>query len=254
MKTILIIFFIITLYTAKVFSFTTPFFHNKGSVFALEKRGSVKDEEFFAHQRKRMVKEQLVSRGIKDKRVLEAMETVPRHLFIPEERRSLSYSDQPVPIGFGQTISQPYIVAYMTELLTLDKDNTVLEIGTGSGYQAAILSELVKEIYTIEVVEKLGRETMEKLESMGYTNVNVKIGDGYKGWPEHAPFDRIIVTAAAKYIPQPLIDQLKPGGRMIIPVGGVYEIQDLMLITKDASSNITKKSLAPVSFVPLIRK
>lgn len=201
-----------------------------------------------------MVEEQLVNRGIKDKKVLEVMETVPRHLFIPEERRALSYSDHPVPLGSGQTISQPYVVAFMTELLEPDKDDVVLEVGAGSGYQAAILSRLVKQVYTIEVLEELGKEAVRRLETLGYKNVNVKIGDGYKGWPEHAPFDAIIVTAAAEHIPQPLIDQLKPGGRMIIPVGGVYAIQDLMLITKDASSNIIKKSIIPVRFVPLIRQ
>ncbi|MGQ3685195.1 MAG: protein-L-isoaspartate(D-aspartate) O-methyltransferase [Candidatus Loosdrechtia sp.] len=240
--------------TAAVIFLIILFACNRDPVFLAGKNLSVIDEDSFTRQRKRMVEEQLVSRGIQNKKVLEVMGTVPRHLFIPEERRILSYSDQPVPIGYGQTISQPYIVAFMTELIEPDKDDVVLEVGAGSGYQAAVLSMLVKKVYTIEVLEGLGKEARERLEMLGYTNINVKIGDGYKGWPEHAPFDAIIVTAAAEYIPQPLIDQLKPGGRMVIPVGGVYAIQDLMLITKDASSKIIKKSIVPVRFVPLIRK
>ncbi|MBI5678228.1 MAG: protein-L-isoaspartate(D-aspartate) O-methyltransferase [Planctomycetes bacterium] len=227
----------------------------KGDVVtAMGGLNAVIDEDTFTRQRKRMVEEQIAYRGIVDKGVLEAMQTVPRHLFIPEENRSYSYYDQPVPIGFGQTISQPYIVAFMTELLKLGKEDVVLEVGTGSGYQAAILSKLVKQVYTIEIIEGLGKEASKRLKTMGYTNVEVKVGDGYKGWPEHAPFDAIIVTAAAEHVPQPLIDQLKPGGRLIIPVGGVYEVQDLMLITKDASSKVVKASIIPVRFVPLIRK
>jgi protein-L-isoaspartate(D-aspartate) O-methyltransferase len=223
-------------------------------VMAMGGLNTVIDEDTFTRQRKRMVDEQIAYRGVTDKGVLEAMVTVPRHLFIPEENRSYSYYDQPVPIGFGQTISQPYIVAFMTELLKLENDNVVLEIGTGSGYQAAILSKLVKQVYTIEIIEGLGKEASKRLKTMGYNNVEVKVGDGYKGWPEHAPFDAIIVTAAAEHIPQPLVDQLKPGGRLIIPVGGVYEVQDLMLITKDVSSKVVKESIIPVRFVPLIRK
>ena len=214
----------------------------------------VLDEATFTHQRKHMVEEQIANRGVKDKRVLEAMETVPRHLFIPEHNRSYSYYDQPVPIGFGQTICQPYIVAFMTELLKVESDDIVLEVGTGSGYQAAILAKLVKQVYTIEIIEGLGKEAQKRLKTLGYDNVEVMIGDGYKGWPEHAPFDAIIVTAAAEHIPQPLLDQLKPGGRMVIPVGGRYAVQELMLITKDASSKITKESVIPVLFVPLLRK
>lgn len=227
---------------------------NKNKVSAMGDTNSVLDESSFARQRKRMVKEQIAYRGVKDKRVLEAMESVPRHVFIPEETRSYSYYDQPVPIGFGQTISQPYIVAFMTELLQAGSDDVVLEVGTGSGYQAAILAGLVKRVYTIEIVNDLGKEAQKRLKTLGYDNVEVMIGDGYKGWPEHAPFDAIIVTAAAEHIPQPLIDQLKPGGRMVIPVGGVYAVQDLMLITKDASSKVIKESIIPVRFVPLLRK
>ncbi len=227
---------------------------NKNKVSAMGDTNSVLDESSFARQRKRMVEEQIAYRGVKDKRVLEAMESVPRHVFIPEETRSYSYYDQPVPIGFGQTISQPYIVAFMTELLQAGSDDVVLEVGTGSGYQAAILARLVKRVYTIEIVNDLGKEAQNRLKTLGYDNVEVMIGDGYKGWPEHAPFDAIIVTAAAEHIPQPLIDQLKPGGRMVIPVGRVYAVQDLMLITKDASSKVIKESIIPVRFVPLLRK
>jgi len=223
-------------------------------IFAMGGMNSVVDEDTFTRQRKRMVEEQIAYRGVKDKRVLEAMEAVPRHLFIPDEIRSYSYYDQPVPIGFGQTISQPYIVAFMTELLQVGSGDVVLEVGTGSGYQAAILAKLAKQVYTIEIIEDLGKEAQKRLKILGYNNVEVMIGDGYKGWPEHAPFDAIIVTAAAEHIPQPLIDQLKPGGRMVIPVGGVYAVQDLMLITKDASSKVVQESIIPVRFVPLLRK
>lgn len=212
------------------------------------------DEGTFDLQRKKMVKEQIRARGVKDQAVLEAMEKVPRHLFVPEENRFYSYYDCPLPIGYRQTISQPYIVAFMTELLHLDKDDVILEIGTGSGYQAAILSQIVKQVYTVEIIEELGMEAQKRLETLDYDNVEVKIGDGYKGWPEHAPFDGIIVTAAAKQIPQPLIDQLGPEGRMVIPVGGYFEVQDLMLITKDTTSKIIKKSIIPVRFVPLTRE
>lgn len=226
----------------------------KGGVSAMGDKDTLFNEETFTRHRKQMVEEQIANRGIQDKRVLDAMEAVPRHLFIPEENRAYSYWDQPVPIGLGQTISQPYIVAFMTELLKVDNNDVVLEVGTGSGYQAAILSRLVKQVYTIEIHEKLGNNAFKRLTTMGYSNIEGKIGDGYKGWPEHAPFDAIIVTAAAEHIPQPLIEQLKPGGRMVIPVGGVYEVQDLMLITRDASSKVVKESIISVRFVPLIRK
>ena len=239
---------------AIVIFFVIQLTSNKDMVLAMGDMNAIMNEDAFAHQRKQMVEGQIASRGITDKRVLEVMETIPRHLFIPEWNRSYSYYDQPVPIGYGQTISQPYIVAFMTELLKLDGDEVVLEIGTGSGYQAAILSLLAKQIYTIEIVENLGKEAAELLKTMGYNNVENRIGDGYKGWQEHAPYDAIIVTAAAEHIPQSLIDQLKPGGIMVIPVGGVYEVQDLMLITKDPSSKVIKESIIPVRFVPLIRK
>lgn len=244
----------ITVFTVIVISCAARFIPDKNMIFAMGGMNSVVDEGTFTRQRKRMVEEQIAYRGVQDKRVLEAMESVPRHLFIPEENRSYSYYDQPVPIGFGQTISQPYIVAFMTELLQAGSNDVVLEVGTGSGYQAAILARLVKQVYTIEIIEDLGKEAQKRLKLLGYTNVEVMLGDGYKGWPEHAPFDAIIVTAAAEHIPQPLIDQLKPGGRMIIPVGGVYAVQDLMLITKDVSSKVIKESIIPVRFVPLLRK
>ena len=173
----------------------------------------------YSRQRERMVRVQILDRGVKDEDVIRAMGKVPRHLFIPERNRDLSYGDFPVSIGNGQTISQPYIVAYMTEALNLDHKDKVLEIGTGSGYQAAILAEIVKEVYTIEIIEILGTSARERLEAMGYKNIHVKIGDGYKGWPEKAPFDAVIVTCAPEKIPKPLIDGLREGGRMIIPVG-----------------------------------
>ncbi|MDR4507233.1 MAG: protein-L-isoaspartate(D-aspartate) O-methyltransferase [Candidatus Brocadiaceae bacterium] len=248
-------FVVLILYVLPVVSidFFCIFYKNK--VMAMGNMDSVIDEETYTRQRKRMVDEQIISRGVSDKRILEAIEAVPRHRFIPKEYRPYSYYDQPVPIGYGQTISQPYIVAFMTELLSLDRDDVVLEVGTGSGYQAAVLAELVKQVYSIEIVEALGKDAQQRLKTMGYENVEVKLGDGYMGWPEHAPFDAIIVTAAAPRIPPPLIDQLKPAGRMIIPVGGVSAIQDLMLITRgETSSSTVKKSIIPVRFVPLTRK
>src|SRR3989338_1633373 len=166
-----------------VISFVIRLVFHRDMVTAMGGMNAVIDEDTFTHQRKRMVEEQIAYRGIVDKGVLEAMQTVPRHLFIPEENRSYSYNDQPVPIGFGQTISQPYIVAFMTELLKLVKGDVVLEVGTGSGYQAAILSKLVKQVYTIEIIEGLGKEVAKRLKTMGYNNVEVKVGDGYKGWP-----------------------------------------------------------------------
>ena len=203
----------------------------------------------FKAMRERMVKTQIKARGISDERVLEAMRRVPRHKFIPENLQSLAYDDSPVPIGENQTISQPYIVALMTESLKLDGDENVLEIGTGSGYQAAVLAELVGEVYSIEIVQSLCDQATKRLQNLGYKNVHVQCGDGYQGWPEHAPFDGIIVTAAPNHIPQPLIDQLKPGGRLIIPVGEWF--QELMLITKGKDGKIKKESIIPVRFVPM---
>ena len=200
--------------------------------------------------RTRMVREQLRARDIKDQRVLEVMERVPRHLFVPESQRDSAYEDHPLPIGHDQTISQPYIVAFMTQALRVQPDHKVLEIGTGSGYQAAILAELVHKVYTIEIVEPLGVRARETLTSMGYRNVHVRIGNGYLGWPEHAPFDRIMVTAAPAEIPPALIEQLKVGGLMAIPVGDI--MQELRIVRKTASGLETLETM-PVRFVPMVK-
>lgn len=183
--------------------------------------------------------------------VIRALETVPRHEFVPTLNRMKAYADRPLPIGHGQTISQPYIVAIMTELLDLSPGSRVLEIGTGSGYQAAILSRIVKEVYTIEVIEPLAEEASARLKRLGYRNIRVKKGDGYYGWEKYAPFDAIIVTAAAGHVPPPLLRQLKPGGRMIIPVGSNFFVQQLVLVTKDDQGTVTARQLMPVAFVPL---
>ncbi len=203
----------------------------------------------YAEKRYQMVKQQIQWRGIRDTLVLNSMRKVPRHLFVPNYLKEQAYVDSPLPIGEGQTISQPYIVAFMTEALGLKGGEKILEIGTGSGYQAAVLAEIVKDVYTIEIVPSLGRQAEALLNKLGYESIHVKIGDGYRGWPEHAQFDAIIVTAAPAHIPQPLIDQLKKGGRMIIPVGDFY--QELILITKQSDGTVKKKSVLPVRFVPM---
>ena len=205
----------------------------------------------FKTMREKMVETQIKARGVKDPRVLSAMLKVERHLFVPKEYQTSAYADQPLPIGEGQTISQPYIVALMTELLELKGGEKVLEIGTGSGYQAAILAELVKEVYTIEIVEPLASSAKNRLLELGYQNINVKAGDGYLGWPEVGPFDAIIVTAAPDHIPKPLIDQLKEGGRMVIPVGAYS--QELKKIVK-RSGKIETADIIPVIFVPMTGK
>ncbi len=210
-------------------------------------------EKDFEEKRKSMVKSQIKYRGIKDKAVLNAMRNVPRHLFVPKSQRSKSYYDRPLPIGFGQTISQPYIVALMTELLCLTDSSKVLEIGTGSGYQAAVLAEITDEVYTIEIVEKLHNISNETLKNTGYTNVKTKSGDGYFGWEEHAPFDAIIVTCAAEFVPPPLIKQLNIGGVMCIPVGPPFQVQNLLLITKKSEEDIITEVITYVRFVPLLR-
>lgn len=204
--------------------------------------------------RYQMVTTQLegAGRGITNVRVLEAMRTVPRHEFVLRAQRSVAYEDRPLPIGYGQTISQPYIVAFMTEKLDPQPSDRVLEIGTGSGYQAAILSRLVQEVYTIEIVEPLAIRARTDLERLGYTNVHVRAGDGYEGWPEHAPFDDIIVTCAPESVPRPLIDQLKEGGQMIIPVGPLWN-QELILLEKE-EGQLRKRSVLPVRFVPMTGK
>jgi protein-L-isoaspartate(D-aspartate) O-methyltransferase len=202
----------------------------------------------FEQMRKEMIDRQIKGRGIKDERVLEALQKVPRHQFVPEDLAEEAYSDGPLPIGKGQTISQPYIVAYMTEQLNLEKSDKVLEIGTGSGYQAAILAELVDTVYTVEIIPDLARQAQKTLEQLGYNNVKCKVGNGFFGWPEFAPYDAIIVTAAPEEIPQPLLDQLANGGRLIIPVGDFF--QELILARKE-DSKIKKEKKLPVRFVPL---
>ena len=186
-----------------------------------------------------------------DPQVMEAMRRVPRHEFVMPSLRSLAYANRPLPIGYGQTISQPYIVAVMTDLMKPEANAKVLEIGTGSGYQAAILAELVGEVYTIEIIEALGIEARERLLRLGYDNIEVRIGDGYYGWEEHAPFDAIVVTAAASHIPPPLIRQLKPGGRMVIPVGSPFMTQQLLVVEKDREGKLGTRQVLPVAFVPL---
>ncbi|WP_200875003.1 protein-L-isoaspartate(D-aspartate) O-methyltransferase [Methylomarinum vadi] len=186
-----------------------------------------------------------------DEKVMRMLATVPRHEFVPQDSRRFAYENRPLSIGYGQTISQPYIVAIMTDLLDLHPDAKVLELGTGSGYQAAILSGLVKEVYTIEIVEALGLKAKERLVRLGYDNVTVKIGDGYYGWDEHAPFDAIIVTAAASHIPPPLTQQLKVGGKMIIPVGTMFLTQQLLLVTKQEKGKLVSRQILPVRFVPV---
>lgn len=199
-----------------------------------------------------MVKTQIEARGIKNPLILNAMRSVPRHLLVPENQRRNAYLDRPLAIGDGQTISQPYIVAYMTDLLNPKKEMKILEIGTGSGYQAAVLAEIASEVYTVEIIEKLGRQAEKDLQDIGYENIHLKIGDGYAGWEEHAPFDAILVTAAAPEIPQPLIDQLKVGGRMIIPVGPEAQTQELVMVEK-TKDEVKTKNLLPVRFVPFTR-
>jgi protein-L-isoaspartate(D-aspartate) O-methyltransferase len=206
--------------------------------------------EPFEAQRERMVREDIAERGVKSSDVLRVMRTTPRHEFVPQALRGAAYADQPLPIGHSATISQPYIVAFMTELLEPAKSHRVLEIGTGSGYQAAVLSPLVKEVYTIEVVKELAESAEAVLKRLGYANITVRHGDGYKGWPEKAPFDRIILTAAPPEVPQTLIEQLAPGGKLVAPVGRLY--QELVVIEKDKSGKIRRRSSIPVRFVPMV--
>lgn len=204
-----------------------------------------------ARERERMVIAHIQAREIRDPNVLRAMRAVPRHAFVPEPLQAYAYEDRPLPIGRDQTISQPYVVALMTETLALDPNSVVLEIGTGSGYQAAVCAEIAREVYSIEIVEPLARSAAEMLAKLGYDNVHVKVGDGYYGWPEKGPFDAIIGTAAAKEIPPPLIEQLKPGGRMILPVDGERGFQHLILVTKDEQGQLHCEKILPVRFVPM---
>jgi len=206
----------------------------------------------YSVERDKMVKEQIIARGITDKALIQAFYDVERHLFVPEDQTAYAYYDGPLSIGYGQTISQPYIVAYMTEFLKVKPTDKVLEIGTGSGYQAAILSHLAQKVYTIEIVKPLGTEAKERLKKLNYKNIDVMIGDGYAGWEESAPFNKIIVTAAAQSIPEPLLKQLAEDGRMIIPIGNQYSSQVLVLAEKK-NGKITTTTLLPVRFVPFTR-
>jgi len=195
-----------------------------------------------------------INKKVLDPKVMDAMSKVPRHEFVPWQERHNAYENRPLPIGHGQTISQPYIVALMTDLLEPKRQHKVLEVGTGSAYQAAILAELVAEVFTIEIIEPLGNQAKERLKQLNYNNVNVRIGDGYYGWEEHGLFDGIVVTAATSHIPPPLIHQLKPGGRMVIPVGSRFMVQQLVLVEKDAKGKVTTRQILPVMFVPLTGK
>ncbi|UCG38881.1 MAG: protein-L-isoaspartate(D-aspartate) O-methyltransferase [bacterium] len=205
-----------------------------------------------ASSREAMVRTQIEARGIRDQAVLQAMRQVPRHRFVPEARGKEAYGDHPLPIGLGQTISQPYIVALMTELLALEEDHKLFELGTGSGYQAAVASRIAARVFTVEIYEQLAASAAARLRDLGYENVAVRNGDGYSGWPEEAPFDAIVVTAAADHIPPPLLEQLKPGGRMVIPLGNPFFVQQLVLVTKDAEGRIEETPVIPVRFVPLL--
>ena len=210
------------------------------------------DTDKLVKKRLQMVENQIRDRGINDQEVLRALSTVPRHLFVPEYLRRQAYVDGPLPISHGQTISQPYIVAYMTEILRIKPQHRILEIGTGSGYQAAVLAELTDRVYTMEIIPELADTAGRRLKETGYGRVNARQGDGYHGWPEAAPFDAIMVTAAAEFIPPPLLQQLKEGGRMIIPVGSPFYVQHLMLVEKK-QGKITTRSMMPVRFVPFRR-
>ena len=203
----------------------------------------------YAEPRRLMVERQMAARDISDPRVLEAMGQVPRHLFVPEELRDQAYEDHPLPIGLNQTISQPYIVALMTQLARPTAESRALEIGVGSGYQSAVLAEVCKQVHGVEILSTLAEQADRRLKELGYRNVVVRCGDGYQGWPELAPFDIILVTAAPQKVPQPLIDQLAPGGRLVIPVGGF--LQELLLFEKQADGTVSRKTVTPVQFVPM---
>jgi protein-L-isoaspartate(D-aspartate) O-methyltransferase len=242
---------LVALMSLGVVCFVGGYVMDRGRVAEAKPTGEDRRQE-----RTRMVETQLKGWGrtsITDKAVLGAMLQVPRHLFVPESMRTRAYDDYPLPIGYGQTISQPYIVALMTQALELKPDMKVLEIGTGSGYQAAILAEITPHVFTIEIVKPLCESARARLKNLGYNNVKVAFGDGYYGMKDDAPFDRIIVTCAALHVPPPLFEQLKPGGRMIIPVGGAFETQRLLLVTKDEEGRRASKALELVRFVPLIR-
>jgi protein-L-isoaspartate(D-aspartate) O-methyltransferase len=223
-------------------------------IWSLFSRDAAPAADDYRSARERMVREQMEERGIRDPRVLEAMRTTPRHRFTLESEAAHAYGDYPLPIGEGQTISQPYIVALMTELARPRPGDRALEVGTGSGYQAAVLAPLVQHVYTIELEPTLGQRAAKLLQELEYDNVTTRIGDGYAGWPDEAPFDIVLVTAAPEEIPKPLLEQLAPGGRLVVPVGPSYATQELQLIEKDASGKLTKRTVSPVRFVPLRRK
>ena len=214
---------------------------------------ALSSQDAFARDRERMVADQIAGRDVRDLRVLAAMRDVPRHRFVPEALQRQAYDDRPLPIGHDQTISQPYIVALMTQLARPAAADRALEVGTGSGYQAAVLSRLVSHVYTIELVEPLARSAEQNLKDVGYTNITTRTGDGYAGWPDMGPFDIILVTAAPDHVPAPLLEQLKPGGRMVVPVGPVADVQELQLIEKDSAGRTRTTRVAPVRFVPLLR-
>jgi protein-L-isoaspartate(D-aspartate) O-methyltransferase len=208
-------------------------------------------QDRYAAARARMVREQIASRGVGAAAVLEAMRSVPRHEFVPVEQREQAYEDHPLPIGYGQTISQPYIVALMSELLEVTPEHRVLEIGCGSGYQAAVLSRLAKQVFTIELIPELARTARARLARLGYGNVTVRQGDGYRGWPEQAPFDRIMMTAAPEDVPAVLVQQLRPGGKLVGPTGGAGA-QELIVLDKSADGKVRRRTAAPVRFVPMV--
>lgn len=209
-------------------------------------------EQEYARRREEMTRSQILARGIRDSAVLRAMRTVPRHRFVPENLRNDAYDDRPLPIGFGQTISQPYIVALMTELLRLKPGDRVLEIGTGSGFQAAVLGEICDSVWTMEIIDELASSARDRLKRLGYDRVSVRSGDGYYGWSDRGPFDAVMVTAAAEHIPPPLVSQLADNGRMVIPVGHPFFVQNLVLVEKRDGA-VTTRTILPVRFVPLTR-
>ena len=210
----------------------------------------INESDIYTELRTSMVEKQILARGVSDIRILEVMGTVPRHLFVSEEYIQQSYADHPLPIGYGQTISQPYIVAFMTEILSVESGDRILEIGTGSGYQAAVLSMLTDHVYTMEIIDELALEAEKRLAELGFDSIEIKKGDGYFGWPEKAPFDKIIVTAAAGHVPPDLIEQLNPGGMILIPIGRPFSVQYLTVIRKDLQGIMSAERILPVRFVP----
>lgn len=235
------------------------FIHGQAPVFLLlltilpDTLFAESEPDEFAHLRNQMVSQQIEARGLKDPEILRAMRVVPRHLFVPSKYRHSAYGDHPLPIGEGQTISQPYIVALMTDLLHIKPNSRILEIGTGSGYQAAVLAELGCDVFSVEIIRSLGNKAKETLENLGYQNVQIRIGDGYQGWAEKAPFDAVIVTCAPEKIPEALIAQLKEGGRMVIPVGETGRIQQLVLAVKK-ENHLVSRPVLPVRFVPMVKE